>query len=169
MGETFALGRHLRNAVTGFFGGADIERCARNEELIRSIFAWYNADDIDSIIASVTDDFELVDIAAGETYSGATGLRSWLSISKTALPNARTYLTNLIVVEEWGASEHEGRGTHTGPLRTPQGDIPPTGKTVDAKVAEFYQFRDGKLARWIVYYDGLALLLQLGIPFPPGQ
>jgi ketosteroid isomerase-like protein len=147
--------------LTGIIGTGTDSVTEQNTRLIRKLFEWYNADDVDSIVNSVTDDFELVDIPAATTYPGKTGLREWLGISKTALPNARTYLTNLIVTGNVAASEHEGRGTHTGVLKVPGGEIPPTGKTVDAQVAELYEFRDGKLARWRVYYDGAALVRQL--------
>jgi hypothetical protein len=41
----------------------------------------------------------------------------------------------------------EGRfvGTHTGPLATPDGDVEPTGASVDLRFADVSKVRDGKI------------------------
>lgn len=167
MTELRQFADQLHVVLNGILGVGTDSVTEQNTRLIQKLFEWYNADDVDSIVDSVTDDFELVDIPAQTTYPGKDGLREWLTISKTALPNARTYLTNLIVCGNRAASEHEGRGTHTGVLKVPGGEIPPTGRTVDAQVSELYEFRGGKLARWRVYYDGAALSRQLLGDAPP--
>jgi hypothetical protein len=52
----------------------------------------------------------------------------------------------MITASEWVASEHIGNFTHTGPLQSPEGEIPPTGRRAELRIAEVYQMRDGKLA-----------------------
>ena len=44
----------------------------------------------------------------------------------------------------------EGRfiGTHTGPLATDDGDVAPTGATVDLRFADFSRVRDGKIVAY---------------------
>lgn len=60
------------------------------------------------------------------------------------------------------ASEHIGRGTHTGPFVTPAGTIPPTGRRVELRIGEFYEIRDGKIANLYAYYGSATMMRQLG-------
>jgi ketosteroid isomerase-like protein len=60
-------------------------------------------------------------------------------------------------------------GTHNGVLRSPAGDIPPTGRPVTADYIQVLRFRDGKHASFSLMYDRLQMLEQLGlIPAPAG-
>jgi len=65
---------------------------------------------------------------------------------------------------------HEGRftGTHTGVLRTPAGEIPPTSRTVDAPFAGVYEFDEGKITSFHLFFDQAELLAQLGMTGGPG-
>ena len=61
---------------------------------------------------------------------------------------------------------HEGRftGTHTGPLRgLAAGEIPATGRTVEARFAGVYEFEEGKITSWHLYFDQADMLSQLGL------
>jgi predicted ester cyclase len=60
---------------------------------------------------------------------------------------------------------YEGRyiGTHTGTLRGPQGEIPATGRTVDGRFTEVYEFEESKITSVHLYFDQVELLTQLGL------
>src|SRR6267378_1109034 len=60
---------------------------------------------------------------------------------------------------------HEGRfaGSHTGPLRGPAGEVAATGRTLEALFSGIYEFEDGKIASFHLYYDQAELFTQLGI------
>jgi ketosteroid isomerase-like protein len=63
----------------------------------------------------------------------------------------------------------EGRfvGTHTGPLAAPDGDVEPSGASVDLRFADFSRVQDGKIVSYHTYYDQLGLLTQLGLMGEP--
>jgi len=63
--------------------------------------------------------------------------------------------------------EFIGRGTQTGPLATPGGAIPPTGRRVEIQFAQILTFRDGKIARARLYFDAAGMLQQLGLSAAP--
>jgi steroid delta-isomerase-like uncharacterized protein len=136
--------------------------------LVRELFEAFNDGDLDRAAALVSDDFELTDVAAGQPFHGPEGCRQWLGTFLTALPDARTELVNLFSDGSRVATEHVGRGTHSGPLATPAGTIPATGRTVELRFAELYEVRDGKLARMTAYYDSGTLMRQLGLLPPQG-
>jgi steroid delta-isomerase-like uncharacterized protein len=131
--------------------------------VIRTLFDAFNARDFDRCVALVTEDFELVDVATGLTFHGAGGLLQWFQGFLTAFPDARAEPFNIMVAGDWAASEHIGRGTHTGPLHSPAGELPPTGRRAEIQIAEVYQIKDGKLALLRAYYDVATNLRQLGL------
>jgi steroid delta-isomerase-like uncharacterized protein len=138
-----------------------------NAAIVRDLFDAFNSHDLDRAATMVTEDFELVDFAAGgQTFRSPEGLSEWLQLFLTALPDARTEIINVVAAEEWAFSEHIGRGTHTGPLVGPSGELPPTGRKVELRIGEVYRIEDGKIALIHAYYDGATMMRQLGV-FPP--
>ncbi len=138
-----------------------------NAAVVRDLFDAFNNHDLDRATTMVTEDFELVDFAAGgQTFRGPKGLREWLQTFLTALPDAKTELINVVAADEWVFSEHVGRGTHTGPLVGPSGELPPTGRAVELRIGEVFRIEDGKIALMRAYYDGATMMRQLGV-FPP--
>ena len=60
-------------------------------------------------------------------------------------------------------------GTNTGPLRTPMGELPPTGKTIRFRLADIIQVVDSKITEEWIYYNQAPVLLQLGFTLVPPQ
>lgn len=137
--------------------------------VVRGLFDAFNAGDLDRAVVDVRDDFELVDMASGQTFHGPAGCRQWLSTFRTALPDARTELVNVLADGTRIATEHVGRGTHTGPFTTPAGTIPATGRQIELRFAELYEVRDGKITYLRAYYDSATLMRQLGLLPAPGS
>lgn len=61
------------------------------------------------------------------------------------------------------------RGRHAGPLLTPLGTVPPTGRTVDLKIIDILTITDGLIGAVQMVTDNLDLLLQLGAVTLVGQ
>lgn len=137
--------------------------------VVRSLFDSFNDGDLDRAVGVVGDDFELVDVAAGQTFHGPEGCREWLETFRTALPDAHTELVTVFVEGSRVATEHVGRGTHTGPFVTPSSTIPPTGRRVELRFAELFELREGKITRLHAYYDSATLMRQLGLLPPSGS
>jgi steroid delta-isomerase-like uncharacterized protein len=61
-------------------------------------------------------------------------------------------------INEWSAA-----GTNSGPLETPEGTIPATGKHVTMRGCDAMTVRNGRITSHRVYYDQLSFLTQLGL------
>ncbi len=61
-------------------------------------------------------------------------------------------------INEWSAS-----GTHSGPMETPEGTIPATGKRLTLRGADAITVRDGLIRSHRVYYDQMGFMTQLGL------
>jgi steroid delta-isomerase-like uncharacterized protein len=131
-------------------------------ETVQALYDCFNARDIEGMLDTVTEDFVLEDMALGMRFEGRDGMMQWLQGFLTAMPDSSTEVTRVVDGGDWIATEHTGRGTHTGPLVTPEGEIPPSGNSVELKFGEFFRMRDGKIAGFRAYYDAATLLRQLG-------
>jgi steroid delta-isomerase-like uncharacterized protein len=129
----------------------------------KQLFDAFNANDLDRVEELAADDFELVDIAAGETFRGKEGARANAQGWITAFPDAQIELVNVIAGDGWEAAEAIARGTHTGPLATAEGEIPPTGRTIELRFCSVAQVSDGKIRKGRDYYDVASIMQQLGL------
>lgn len=87
----------------------------------------------------------------------------------TAFPDGQINATSLFTTDDYGLLEVIGRGTNTGPLMSPMGQVPPTGRRLEQRYGIVHQFRNGKIASLHFFYDRLSLLQQLGLIGAPGQ
>ena len=80
-----------------------------------------------------------------------------------AFPDNRLEVVSIHADDRGGA--HEGRfiGTHNGTLRGPAGEIPATGRSVDARFCGVYEFDQGKVTRFHLYFDQVDMMMQLGM------
>lgn len=128
-----------------------------------ALYERFNARDLAGMFDLVADDFVLEDVAPGLTFEGKDGFREWLETFVTAMPDSSTEVTPLVDGGDWVATEHTGRGPHTGPLATPAGEIPATGRSVELRFGEFFRLRDGKIVLMRAYWDSATLFRQIGV------
>jgi heme-degrading monooxygenase HmoA/predicted ester cyclase len=62
-----------------------------------------------------------------------------------------------------GVHEFRATGSHSGTLRGPAGEIPATGRTVEMGMCGVYEFEEGKITSFHLYFDQAELLGQLGL------
>lgn len=55
------------------------------------------------------------------------------------------------------------RGTHSGPLPTPTGEIPATGRKIEMRGCQVVEIADGKPRVMRQYLDMLTMMTQLGV------
>jgi hypothetical protein len=60
-------------------------------------------------------------------------------------------------------AERLDEATHVGALRTPAGELPPTGKAYKLPTLSILQFEGKRVSSWRDYFDRVDLLTQLGL------
>ena len=141
-----------------------------NAAIARAVYEAFNDHDLERAGALAAEDMELVDVPSGRTMRGPEGfmdgMRAWIG----ACSDASVEVVEMIAGEgDSVTAEFVGRGTHDGPLATPGGEIPPTGRLLGLRYCEVYRMREGKIASAHLYYDTATLLGQLGLmPQPEG-
>lgn len=131
--------------------------------LVQEVYDAYNDRQFDRAAELVTDDFELTMVSTGQTFNGPDGLRQFLQAWATGFPESSVEVTNIIAGESQAAIEYTGRGVHDGPLQTPAGEIPATGRQVELQFCDVFNIRDGKLAGGSTYFDMATMMRQLGL------
>jgi heme-degrading monooxygenase HmoA/predicted ester cyclase len=98
----------------------------------------------------------------GMELSGRDAADTIWTMWHEAFPDNRLEIVTLHADDRGGV--HEGRfvGTHTGILRTPAGEIAPTGRILDARFCGVYEIDNGKITSTHLYFDQADLLAQLG-------
>jgi steroid delta-isomerase-like uncharacterized protein len=118
---------------------------------------------LDKIIADVAEDCEIIDVPTGRTLRGPDGFKQLNLFFAEGFPDSRTEITNVVATEDQVVVEFTGRGTNTGPLHMPTGDLPPTGQYSELRFCSVYRITSGKIASGRVYYDVMTMLQQLGL------
>jgi steroid delta-isomerase-like uncharacterized protein len=82
----------------------------------------------------------------------------------TAFPDLHFELKDKVAQGDLVAVSWVSSGTHSGPLRTPTGEmLPPTDRKVTGQGSAFYRFKNGKITSSAIHWDMVALLAQLGL------
>jgi steroid delta-isomerase-like uncharacterized protein len=130
---------------------------------LREVLDALSEHDLDRVAAVVDERFEFVDMGGGDVVHSRAEWRAFCSVFVTAFPDLMQDVRLLVDAGEYAFAEVVARGTHTGPLATPEGEIAPTGRTIDVPFCVVVRSRDGLLVEGREYYDAATLLKQLGL------
>ena len=135
------------------------------DNLERNITA-VNSRDLDGYLAHQQPDVEFV-LPGGITLRGREQVGQYTQAMWAAFPDATLTFRQQILSNDGAATEVVFSGTHTGPMNTPTGPLPPTGKRVNVHSVSILRFEDGRIASEHVYMDQLELMTQLGLAPAP--
>ena len=129
------------------------------------LFNKHNSDSkwLDHAAAAASEDCELLNVPLSVTLRGLQGFKQFLQGWATAFPDSKVEITSLFATESQAVVEFIGRGTQTGPLMGPSGEIPPTGRKVELRFCDVHRIKNGKIVSLHSYYDALGLMQQLGL------
>ena len=107
------------------------------------------------------------DVVTVEPGSGRIdGLDAFLAHTQvflTAFPDAHLDMLTLTDGQHRVVIEGTFAGTHTGPLPSPGGELPPTGRSLRLAICDVWEVEAGRVSRHHVYYDQMSFLTQLGL------
>ena len=122
----------------------------------------FNSHDAKAFAATYAADAVVHDPLYPQPLKGRDAIEQDIVEFLRAFPDARFTLGPLLQNGETFAAEYNLRGTHRGPLASPGGEIPATGKSIDNGGAVFSKFNaDGEVSEERRYYDVAGLLAQL--------
>lgn len=99
----------------------------------------------------------------GMEQRGLAALVQMLGAYRAAFPDMRHRVSHHVEAGDTIALELVVEGTHTGPMHTPRGVVPATGKKVVWDSCDYIRIRNGKVISWHVYHDTVPFLTALGL------
>ena len=130
-------------------------------EVVRQLEKAFNASDWEAYSALLTSD-TVIETPSMQGRGPEDVLQNARRI-KEAYPDMRTTITNGLSCGHTAVVELAVVGTHTGPLATPRGSIPPTNRKVAFKTAMLVEISNGKVMALREYFDRMGVMAQLGI------
>lgn len=123
----------------------------------------YNEKNWNAVRDCITTDIVYDEVATGRRVQGVDQvLGVWQGWAK-ALPDSRCTFNNAIATGNIVVLELTWRGTHTGPLETPDGTIAPTGKSIELRSCVVCELEGEKTKLQRQYFDMGTLLEQIGV------
>ena len=122
----------------------------------------FNEADWERFRGVLSPDVVYAETGTGRRIEGAEAYVALCQGWRVALPDVRGTIRAAIAAEDRVAQEILWEGTHTGPMETPAGALPPSGAQISVEASFWVRF-DGDKAREIHHYlDVLTLLQQTG-------
>lgn len=134
-----------------------------NEEIALAVFEAFDEKVFDGGTSLVSDDCVITEVATGEAFRGPDGLREQYEKWATAFPDGHSIIRNVFSAGECVTIESTWHGTHSGPWRTPSGEIPASGKHVTFDYCTFSRIVDGQEVEGRHYFDTDTILRQMGV------
>ncbi len=91
------------------------------------------------------------------------GYRQSFAAFRAAFPDFHATIEDLVAEGDVVAGRVVATGTHSGPLQTPQGPVPPTGKAVRLVGLNMVRVVNGKAVETWAQLDMLGMMQQLGL------
>src|SRR2546428_2834753 len=129
-------------------GASDMSSLASH---IESFWKAFESGDVTGALADhVQPDVEFV-MPGVPALRGIEQVRPLWAAYREAFPDFRHETVHAVEHDGTYAAETRFTGTHRGVLRTPMGEVGPTGKRVEWQSADIVRFRGGRIAVWHVY------------------
>ncbi len=123
----------------------------------------FNAHDAEGVAEIYAEDAVLHDPQLPEPIEGREAIRETYAQMLRTFPDARVTMRNVHAEGGLIMYEFEFSGTNDGPIATPEGDVPATGRRVEMPMAVFSDVDDdGRFRDTRRYYDTAEMMRQLG-------
>ena len=137
-----------------------------NEQIMRRAYAVAERVHIKGWVDRFTPDGTFTDMSIGVTYQGPegpNGLGQTVAVFAKAFPDMHRELYRFFSMGDVVVVELALQGTHQGPLPTPMGTLPATGKRMDAPCCDVFRIVNGKIQSFHCYPSGTVIFAQLGV------
>jgi steroid delta-isomerase-like uncharacterized protein len=134
---------------------------ATPDDLVHEVFRTIEARDYDHLRALMSPDCDFV--APGFSGRGPEPTVAWMAPFMDAFPDIHHEIGPVAERDGLVAFELRVIGTHTAPLRGPDGELPPTGRPLDLAAVNVWKVADGRIAAYHIYFDQMSFLGQMGL------
>jgi steroid delta-isomerase-like uncharacterized protein len=134
-----------------------------NVRIARSLYDHWNERQFDKVAELMAADGEIVLVGSDTRFHGPSGAIEFSEMWADGFPDGRVKIENVIASGDYVVLQFTGKGTQTGPLKSPTGEIPATGRSITLHLCDVQEIRDGKIRLVQSYFDSASMLMQLGV------
>ena len=133
-------------------------------QTIRNLYAAAEGHSLDPerFLSCFSEDAYVRDVPTGTEFRGQD-IAMVASGMADAFPDIHRELFDIYAMNDVIVVELAIRGTHEGPLATPGGTVPATGKTIDVPCCDVFRMKDGKVTSFHCYNAASIMAQQLGL------
>jgi steroid delta-isomerase-like uncharacterized protein len=137
---------------------------ATNENIaqVKQVYDCFNRRDWDGAQKLVRKEVEWNNVPAGMKFTGPDGVIQFMKGWVDAFPDGKVEVVRVLSANDFALAECRFTGTQQGELRTPYGNMPPSGRQAEMNFCEVFEFKNGKILRSHTYPDNLSLLRAIG-------
>lgn len=133
------------------------------DQFIRSIYETVNSHNPQKFSALFTEDAKFIDKSSERIFKGRKQIEGMLEGWFKAFPDMKLQVSNIIGSGNTYCAELSVVGTHNGPLSGPSGEVPATGKKVNAPSCDVITLKNGKIQSLNCYFESAIMMNQLGL------
>src|SRR6266567_1178041 len=122
----------------------------------------FSAHDLEAVARDSAPDIELT-APGGIKVQGVQAAKEYNQTWLKAFPDARIENKKIIAQGNTVVVEGAFSGTHAGPLKTPMGEVPPTGRKLKGEFIQVFEIDRGLVKRNYLMYDQVEVMTQLGM------
>jgi steroid delta-isomerase-like uncharacterized protein len=116
-----------------------------------------------AVRAAIAPDFLYDEVGTTRKVQGADETIAIWQGWATAIPDAKATIHHELASGSTAVLELTWKGTHNGPLQTPTGTIPATGKRIEVRACVVMEIAGDKAKLQRHYFDMATLLQQIGL------
>ncbi len=123
-----------------------------------------NSHDVKTVASLYANNAVVYDPFYPEPLKGRAAIEKDTAANLHGFPDMRFEVQSILAEENTAAAQIIMSGTNTGPMETPDGEIPPTGRKIKIAVASFNRLDDeGNIVEEHRYYNVANVMEQLGL------
>jgi steroid delta-isomerase-like uncharacterized protein len=142
--------------------------CEKNSKvLLDKVLEIWNKGNLALIPELYTFDCVATSSSTPVHFVGHEGIKQWIENSRAMMPDLVMAFPEIVAKPDKIVAVWTMTGTQTGPMVTPGGMMPGTGRKVNITGMSIDYLKDGKLAKEVVIFNTLEMLMQLGFTLNP--
>lgn len=142
----------------------DVTRSTRS--VARAVLSAFQAHDLDAFRECLAPDAHFTGPSGDVIADDPDEIIAVVRPTITAFPDLEVEVMSLTVEGDRAVADVMRRGTQTGPLRTVDGEIPPTGNRVRMPEAIILEVEGGRVVHMKTHVDRLYIMTQLDVLKP---
>jgi steroid delta-isomerase-like uncharacterized protein len=129
----------------------------------RALVLTYNDRNWEAAKARMSPDFDYDEVSTNRKVKGPDQVIPIWQGWAAAFPDSKGTIHRELTSGNTVVLEVSWVGTHNGPLQTPNGTIPATGRRIDVRACMIVEVADDKAKAQRHYFDMMTLMQQLGV------